>query len=215
MTYFDGFTGIVWYCGVGGTDLWVQQSKFTGPLVIGTTLEVGGNLILPTGILDDDSGDTFNVFNHSARHNAAGADSLTGLIQQISSDADDGSSPITLTGSYQDLLSVVVDFTGRGGNSTILCFALIYFLGDGLNGAASVELTLDTTAFAVPFGITIVNSHGDNDAAAKELDMTVSQQGYQTSLTAGVHTIAVQAKNTEGGMDALARQLLVLDLGLS
>ncbi len=215
MTYFDTGSGKVYHCTVGASNTWIEVSTFTGPLEITNTLEVGGNLILPTGILDDGAGDAFDVFDHSSRHNAAGADALTGLIQQISSNADDGSSPITLTGAYQNLLSVAVDFTGRSGNSTILCFALIYFLGDGSNGSASIELALDGTAFAVPFGVTIVNSHGDNDAAAQELDMTVNQQGYQNSVTAGPHTITVRAKNVSGGMDALARQLLVLDLGLS
>lgn len=215
MTLFATDTGQVFYCTDGAANTWIEASRFDGPLEITNTLEVGGNLILPTGILDDDAGDTFNVFSHALRHSdvSGDLDPIPGLIRQISADADDGSSPITLTGSFQDLLTVNLDFTGRSGVSTILCFALIYFLGDGSNGAAEIELTHDGTAFVAPFGITIRNSHGDNDFTIKELDMSVNQQGWLNDLSATTHTISVQARNTDGGMDALARQLIILDLG--
>jgi hypothetical protein len=215
MTYFDTGGGKVYHCTVGATNTWVEVSTFTGPLEITNTLEVGGDLILPTGILDDDDGDTFNVFAHASRHNAAGADSLTGLLP-IGSDADDGSSPIALTGSYADLGSVVIDFSGRDGNSTILVFAQCHLQGAGsVNSIASVQLTIDAVAFAVPFGAIALESYGDTGNGASDLNHTVNVQGYQISVSAGSHTITLQGKENAGTLTALARQLLVIDLGLS
>ncbi|KKK73735.1 hypothetical protein LCGC14_2890860, partial [marine sediment metagenome] len=49
MTYFRTDTGQVFHCTDGSANTWVETSLFTGPLEITNTLEVGGNLILPTG----------------------------------------------------------------------------------------------------------------------------------------------------------------------
>ncbi len=216
MTYFDLGSGRVYHCTVGASNTWVEVSTFTGPLEITNTLKVGGNLILPTGILDDNAGDTFDVFDHSARHNAAGLDALTGLIQQINSDADDGSSPIALTGSYADLGTVAIDFTGRTGNSSILVFAQCHLQGAAsVNSIASVQLTIDAVAFAVPFGAIALESYGDTGNGASDLNHTVNVQGYQISVSNTSHIITLQAKENLGSLTALARQLLVIDLGPS
>ena len=55
MTLFATDTGQVFYCTNGAANTWIEASRFDGPLEITNTLEVGGNLILPTGIVDDNA----------------------------------------------------------------------------------------------------------------------------------------------------------------
>ncbi len=207
MTLFATDTGQVFYCTNGAANTWIEASKFSGPLEITNSLEVGGNLILPTGILDDDAGDTFNVFAHAARHAASGADSLSGIINQILVDADDGSSPIVLTGSFADMLTVAFDFTGRSGNSTILCLGVLE--ADGVTSGSKLEyqLAIDSVVFTTPRGLTLGQVPTQNKRGSFPI------LGYQDTVSAGSHTITVEARNTLGTSEVFSRQLLLLDLG--
>jgi len=208
MTLFATDTGQVFYCTNGAANTWVEASQFSGPLEITSSLEVGGNLILPTGILDDDAGDTFNVFTHALRHEAGGTDSLSGLINQILVDADDGSTPIALDASWTNVLSVAFDFTGRSGNSSVLCFAILGIESSGGTARADYRFTIDTVAFAAPFGVTC-----SAQVYTAPRESTFPLQGYQTTLSPGAHTITLQAYETDPSATATARHLLVLDLG--
>jgi len=137
----DAFTGAVffaldtrrvYYCEDGASNLWRQQEIFSGPLEIEDALTVGGNLILPTGILSVDGigTDDFDIFNHAARHGAAGSDPISGSIIAIGVDActDLGTlpapayvpgpvsvAPAPAAGST--IASIPIDFTGRSGKT--------------------------------------------------------------------------------------------------
>ncbi len=212
MTLFATDTGQVFHCTDGSANTWVEASRFSGPLEITSTLEVGGNLILPTGILDDDAGTTFNVFTHGGRHASVDPDDdpLAGLIRQLSSDGDDGSSPVVLTGAYATLGSIFVDFTNRGGNSTILVFGLSNFNGTVLTCQVSMQFQMDGVAFASPQGVTAV--HNQLTGTGNEL-FVVSQQGVFSTVSDTTHTITLEALVSVGGATAQARNFILIDLG--
>ncbi len=212
MTLFATDTGQVFYCTDGALNTWVETSRFSGPLEIANTLEVGGNLILPTGILDDDAGTTFNVFAHGTRHESVDPadDPVFGIVRQVQVDADDGSSPVVLSGSYSTLGSIIIDFSGRGGTSTILVFAVANFDGTVLAASIDMEFHMDATPFTSPQGVLAVH---DQPSGSSNNNFVVSQQGIFETVSATTHTITLEALQTLGAVTARARHFLLIDLG--
>ena len=85
-----------------------------------------GRVERPQGVSD-----SLDIFTHGTRHIGTGSDPVSGVITNIGVDIEDGSSPTILTGSFANILSVVVDTTGRSSNSTILCFAVLQAITTG------------------------------------------------------------------------------------
>jgi hypothetical protein len=211
MTYFRLDTGQVFHCTNGAINTWTEVSSFSGPLEIASSLEVGGDLILPTGSIVDGISNTLNVFSHGDRHviDDGTGDSVFGIIRQVQVDADDGSSPIVLSGAYSTLGSINITFTGRGGTSTILVFAMSNFETLTRPCSFSTEFQIDGVPFAVPQGVV-----ADHLISASQGEFfTMNQQGILESVSAGPHTITFEALISSGAAESQARHFLLIDLG--
>jgi hypothetical protein len=220
MTFFSTDTGKVFHCTDGSANTWVEISTFSGPLEITDDLTVTGDLILPTGIIEvSDGAGTMDVYTHALRHNAAGDDPISGLVNQVLVGADDGSSPITLTASYQDIVSVAIDTGGRDDPSSILIFGICqcFNTNSGTSARVSFRLALNTdgggaVAYTPPEALTATL---DVRAGSNQDNFVMNLQGFDPALIADQHVITMQARISDGfgAAETLARQLFVIDLG--
>ena len=213
MTLFATDTKQVFHCTDGSSNTWEEVSQFSGPLEITSTLEVGGNLILPTGTIDDAAIPTqsMDVFSHAGRHASVSAidDPIPGLIRQLSVDASTSLSA-ELTG-FQEILSVSVDFSGRGGNSTVLLFAHSAFYCTNVETRITMRLLMDGTEITFPYSVRAINSQANENYQEW---MTLTLQGYDDTVdNTGIHTFTVEAVKASGTAYASYRQLMLLDLG--
>jgi hypothetical protein len=216
MTLFATDTGQVFHCTNGSADTWIEASQFTGPVEITNSLEVGGNLILGNQTLDDGISDTMNPFIHALRHQSGGDDPLAGIIGQILVDTDSGSqallTPIT---NLTEHSSVGFDFTGRGGNSTILFYwvgNLNNASGAGRTTEARTFLDVTTTGVFIELGVPFtaqVNTHASPNTGVGQFTII----GYHNSVTATAHTLEIRAAANGASATTEDRVLLVLDLG--
>jgi hypothetical protein len=152
-----------------------------------------------------------NVFSHAIKHASVDPDDdpVFGIVRQLQVNADDGSTPVVLGVSYSTIGSVGIDFTGRGGPSAILCFALSNFEALTRPCSVSMEFRIGGVPFAVPQGV--VADHLISVAQGEFF--TINQQGILDGLSAGFHTITLEALVSSGTCEAQARHLLLIDLG--
>jgi hypothetical protein len=214
MMHFATDTGRVYHCTNGATNTWAEVSSFVGPLAVTSTVEVGGNLRLPTGILDDTAGDTFNVFAHATRHGVAGSDAINGIVNQIFTNLATADLAIgTGTPPPTTVLTRAFDFTGRSSFSRILFLAQVLIDNDSTGiRQHSMSFFLDTVELLAPYSI---RSEDQTASGSGGGETTMVLFGTHDGITAGPHTMEVRCHADGGSVIARSRMLMICDLGLS
>lgn len=212
MVLFATDTGQVFLCTDGSADTWVEISRFSGPLEITNSLTVNGNLRLPTGIIDDTSGDTFNVFSHAARHLAGGEDPISGVIGQLHLDLDNGTQALnSIITNLSAHMSVNFDFTGRSSFSRIVWMAVANVSKTGAAGSRTYRAStfIDGAVQSGPYTSEI----NEIELANEEENGQVIVIGSRSNLTAGPHTLDIRMASDGSDASTQDRILIVLDLG--
>lgn len=211
MVLFATDTGQVFYCVNGALNNWVEISRFNGPLAVTSNLEVGGNLRLPTGVLDNTLGDTFNVFSHAARHLAGGSDSIPGVISQVFVGSNDDvvalSTPLS---NLTNAVNAVFDFTGRTGASTILWVSVV-----NVENAAGAVRSIEARTFLDGVEQNVLVTSPINKL---RLDNSITQGqmliiGHNNNVSAGFHDLQIRMAADAINASIQDRYLFILDLG--
>ena len=213
MVLFAADTGQVFYCTNGAANTWVETGRFSGPVSVTSNLEVGGNLVLPSGIVDDKLGDTFNLFSHAARHLAGGADSVPGIISQVFIGSNDNNVSLTTPSTnLTNVVNAVFDFSGRASVSTIIWLAVINVTNaSGQPRSVEARTFMDVTELA---GITT------SQVNQLSLDSSITQSqmvvmGHKADVGPGFHNVQIRMSANSGSVSAEDRFLIVLDLGVN
>jgi hypothetical protein len=217
MVYYATDTGQVFYCSDGTSNTWIEQTAFTGPLSVTNNLEVASQIRMPAKALHDDVSDLMNPFAHAARHLVSGADSLSGLVNQIISTGSNVTMAIVQSAAYpipdQTILSVGFDFTGRSGASTVLFFANVAFV----NSSATFQQDFTFAFFLDSVEVTNPNAiRAEVEIDGNSDEGTVTLVGWLNTVSAAAHTIEVKmGAETTTASGAKDRMLMGLDLGLT
>jgi hypothetical protein len=220
MIYYASDTGRVFYCSNGAGNTWIEQTRFTGPVTIDNNAIVSGQIRMPLKQLHDNVSDLMNPFAHNDRHQLGDVDYLKGRVEQIASDMGTGGSPVLFTTTPNSqladniLLTVNIDFTGRTGLSTVLVWTnLVCATVDAgqydINFAVFLDGVELTTPECVRGELDLQNTVNNTDMGSLTAVLkTVTATPHVITLQAGVKLSALEAQ-------ALGRQLVVLDMGLT
>jgi hypothetical protein len=214
MIYYASDTGRVFYCSDGASNIWIEQTHFTGPVEIDNNALIEGQIRMPLKVLHDNVSDSMNPFAHNDRHLLGGADPLKGTVAQILNTGSLGPDAIAQTGAFPLPVTVIetlaFDFTGRTGNSTIQIYAPCYFNRAGDAVDISLAFFLDTVEITNPESIRAQHEIPTSGEA------TVTLVGFLTNVTAGAHTLEIRMGVEQNRPpNANDRMIMVTDLGLT
>jgi hypothetical protein len=214
MVYYASDTGRVWWCSNGAANVWIEQTRFTGPITVDNNLIASAQIRMAAKTLHDNVADSMNPFEHASRHFVGGADPLGGVVNMILNAGSDTPQTVAQTGAFPlpvtSVQSLAFDFTGRPGLSTIQIYAPIYISRGGDAVDISLALFLDTVEITNPNSIRAqeeINGAGE---------ITITLVGFLNDVTAAAHTLEIRMGVEQNRPpDVEDRMIMVTDLGLT